>query len=268
MVNTAFSNYIDLVNCTKELKFPILTNKTNSEYTLPVFLNNSKLDKSFLTTPQTLKDYIAQSKHEEEIFDLKDRHDTDKLDLETSCKNFFTNNFIMDIFEFIIAIISVITTMIIIYVLCKHTKFRTLVVSLALQQVKEVSASAIKKDENYMCDCTSQFYIILALSIPMIGLVIFVILQVRRIKLCRGQLFSNAVKIMLLISDIQYYMLVKLYKTAGSIHLFKITGKLTPDKVKLNKHCFQDILEIDWKEIKVTFNGKVINLPKSITIKL
>ena len=40
------------------------------------------------------------------------------------------------------------------------------------------------------------------------------------------------------------------------------------DKVKLNKHYIWDILEIDWSEVQVTFNGKVINLPKSITIKL
>ena len=78
----------------------------------------------------------------------------------------------------------------------------------------------------------------------------------------------NVVKIMLLISDVQYYILVKLCKTAGSIHLFKIAGKLTPDKVKLNKHYIWDILEVHWSEIKVTFNGKVINLPKSITVKL
>ena len=67
-------------------------------------------------------------------------------------------------------------------------------------------------------------------------------------------------QIMLFISDTQYYMLVQLCKTAGSIHLFKNTGKLTPDKVKSNKHIW-DILEIDWKEIKVMFNGKLINLP-------
>ena len=29
-----------------------------------------------------------------------------------------------------------------------------------------------------------------------------------------------------------------------------------------------DILEIDWSEVKVTFNGKVISLPKSITDRL
>ena len=87
-----------------------------------------------------------------------------------------------------------ITTLIILYLLCKHNKLRTLVATLALQQVKKVSTSAMKQDTNKACDCTSQFYIILALSISIIGLVIFDILQVRKIKVCRGQLFSNAVK--------------------------------------------------------------------------
>ena len=94
------------------------------------------------------------------------------------------------------------------------------------------------------------------------------ILQARRIKFCRGRLFSNIVKIILLISDVPYYVPVTLCRTAGSIHLFKITGRLTIDKVRLDKHYVWDVLEIDWSNIKVTFNGKVINLPKSITVKL
>ena len=145
---------------------------------------------------------------------------------------------------FVIATISVMTTIIIIYALCKHIKLRVLVMSLALQQVKEVRAEAIR-NENYKYECTSQFYIILALSVVIIGLVIFAILQVRRIKLRRGQLFSTIVKIMLFISDVQYYVPVRLCKTAGSIHLFKITGRLMTDKVKLNRHYVWDILEMD-----------------------
>ena len=73
---------------------------------------------------------------------------------------------------------------------------------------------------------------------------------------------------MLFISDIQYYVPVKLCKTAGNIHLFKIIGTLTPNKVKLNKHYIWDILEIDWSKFKITFKGKVINLQKSITVRL
>ena len=82
----------------------------------------------------------------------------------------------------------------------------------------------------------------------------FTILQARRIKLCRGQLLSNAVKIMLFISDVQYYVPIILCKTAGSIHLFKITGILTPDKVKLRKYYIWDTFEKYWKEVKEMFN--------------
>ena len=73
---------------------------------------------------------------------------------------------------------------------------------------------------------------------------------------------------MLFISDIQYYIPVKLCKTAGSIHFFKITGEITMDKVKLNKYYIWDVLEIGWSEVKVILNGKVINLSKSITVRL
>ena len=57
------------------------------------------------------------------------------------------------------------------------------------------------------------------------GLVMFAVLHPRKLKLCRGCLFSNAVKIMLFILDVQYYVPIKLCKTAGSIHLFKIKAK-------------------------------------------
>ena len=67
-VNTAFTNYIDQFNLTEDLKFPILTKKTTSEYILLVFLNNSGFDGSLFTTPQALKEYISQYKHQKEIF--------------------------------------------------------------------------------------------------------------------------------------------------------------------------------------------------------
>ena len=146
--------------------------------------------------------------------------------------------------------ILAISTIIIIYTICKHNKLRALVTSLAFQQAKEVKAEEISEG-SHNCECTAQFYIILALSLIIIGLVVFVILQARRIKLCRGQLFLNVVKIMLFISDVQYYVPVKLCRTAGSMHLFKITERLTIDKVRLKKYYVWDVLEIDWSEIKV-----------------
>ena len=54
---------------------------------------------------------------------------------------------------------------------------------------------------------------------------------------------------------------------AGSIHLFKITGTLTPENVKLKRNILWDITDLDWKEVNMTLNGNKINLPTSVTIK-
>ena len=68
-----------------------------------------------------------------------------------------------------------------------------------------------------------------------IRLVMVTILHWRKSKFCKGHTFPNAVKIMVCISDVQNYIPIKLYKTAGSIHLFKITGTLKAKNVKVNK---------------------------------
>ena len=39
------------------------------------------------------------------------------------------------------------------------------------------------------------------------------------------------------------------------------------EKVKLNQNYVWNTLEIDWKEVNMTFNSNKINLPKFVTIK-
>ena len=106
-------------------------------------------------------------------------------------------------------------------------KLRTLVASFALQQVKEVGAVTQKEIKT---ECKILTYISLALTI--FGLVITAILHYRKSKLSRGCMLSNTVKIMIFLSDVQYYVPIKLCKTVESIHLFKITGTLKPEYVK------------------------------------
>ena len=85
------------------------------------------------------------------------------------------------------------------------------------------------------------------------------ILHYQKSKLCRGCTFSNAVKIMIFISGIQYYLPIKLCITADSIHLFKVTGTFIPENIKLKKNYIWDTLEIDWKEVTMTFNESKVN---------
>ena len=56
---------------------------------------------------------------------------------ELSNKNSLFNNFTIDIFLFVTAIISILVTTLVIYILCKHMKLKTLVTSLALLQIKK-----------------------------------------------------------------------------------------------------------------------------------
>ena len=90
---------------------------------------------NFLTASSNLKDFIHQYTHNVDIFDLKERHDNTIL---ITNKNFFSDNYVMDVFLFLTAIISLLGTTLTIYLLCKHKKHRMLTASLILQQVKEV----------------------------------------------------------------------------------------------------------------------------------
>ena len=98
-VNPAFVNYLDQIdNLTETLEFSTQKNKTTFEQTLPISLSVSKFDSDLLTAPRTLKG----------TFDLTKRHDN--IDENLPNKNFFSNNFIVDVFLFFTAIISLLVT--------------------------------------------------------------------------------------------------------------------------------------------------------------
>ena len=148
-------------------------------------------------------------------------------------------------------------TSIVLFIICKHIKLKSLVTSLTLQQLRDVDT--VTKQEhvsminNIECTCKIKWYIICMLSLLILGIVIFIILNARKLKQYGGHLFPNAVKTMLFMLHAKYYILVKLCRTAGSVHLFKITGKLTPEHVKLKRNILQDMIEIKLKRSQYYF---------------
>ena len=78
--------------------------------------------------------------------------------------------------------------------------------------------------------------------------------------------FSNTIKIIIFLSDIKSYIPIKLCKTSGSIHLFKLMGSINKENITLHKNTLWDIMEIDWWPVMATLNGNVINLPGSVII--
>ena len=215
-----------------------------------------------------MKDYVYQFKHKKEIFDFQKRY-IDNNDLDSN-KYSFLNNHIIDVFLFVTAIISLVVTTIVMYMMCRHTKLKSLVTSIALEQIRGADAVSIQEHISVMqdieCTCKMQWYTIATLGLVILGIIIFIVINARKFKLFREHLFSNTVKVMLFMSDTQYYILVKLCRTARSIDLFKIMGKLTPEYMKLKRNIIWDVIEIDWKEISMTLNRNKVNLPNSVII--
>ena len=131
------------------------------------------------------------------------------------------------------SIMSVITITLVIYLFCKHKHIRTIIASLILHKTKEVEANSSSNSETNNYKCRTVAYIGMVLTVLSMITVIFQ--HYRKSKLCRGYRFSNVVKIVLFISDVQNYIPLNLCKTSGSIHLFKIKGTLKPGDIKLNK---------------------------------
>ena len=138
-----------------------------------------------------------------------------------------------------------------------------LVASLILHKIK-VEANSNPEGTNYECRTLAYVGIILTV----LSMIIVTFLHYRKSRLCRGYKFLNATKIMLFISDVQNYVPIKLCKTSGSAHLFKIKGTLKSGDIKLNRNYLWDTREIDWNRVTITFNDNKIDLPKIVAIKI
>ena len=128
----------------------------------------------------------------------------------------------------------------------------------------ETNSNSNPETNNYECRTLAYVGII----VTVLSMINVMFLHYRKSRLCRGYTFSNAAKIMLFISDVQNYIPIKLCKTSGSIHLFKIKGTLKSGDIKLNRNYLWHTLEINWDKITITFNDNKINLPKIVAIKI
>ena len=170
----------------------------------------------------------------------------ESLDNEKEEDNFIETSIFhhlaFNVFIFVMAIISVIVMFIVIKLIFKGEKMQMLLANLAMiRGVKAINEEIKNVDKEY-------WIIITWLSI------------------FRKYHYSNTIKIMLFISDIKSYVPLKLCKTSGSIHLFKLMGNINKENVTLHKTMLWDIMEIDWRPVTITLSGNVINLPGSVII--
>ena len=59
-----------------------------------------------------------------------------------------------------------------------------------------------------------------------------------------------------------------LCRIVGSVRLFQITGKLTPECVELIPNILQDFWELEWNEVNMILNKLKVKFPTSVKIPL
>ena len=145
----AFTNYLNML---PNLTIPGLRrDRTTYDQPLPINLTFPILDSSLKDAPTNVKSFMCSYALNKEIFDFKQRHVSIVESSNNSNKNFFSINYIVDIFIFTSSIISLISITLVIYLFCKHKHIRTLVACLVLHKIKEVEANPNSKQTDSGC---------------------------------------------------------------------------------------------------------------------
>ena len=118
---------------------------------------------------------------------------TRKNEIQTNQKK-ITSNFKHDVLIFTAVLITLIITLIIIYVLYEQSELKALVMNIAMQRIKAVEAADMS---DILCTCKTQWYIMGMLIIITLGMLYLVTNKIRKTSFCKGHLFSNNTKILL-----------------------------------------------------------------------
>ena len=258
MANTAFLNYFDELIST--LDIPFFHNIRRQEHILPISLESDDFDEELLSAPKTLRELVEKYKQRKLSFDKQ--HKT--LDNENEDDNFIGtsvfDHLAFNIFIFVMAVILLIVMFIVVKLIFKGEKMWALVTNLAMiRGEKAISEESKTIDKEY-------WIIIICLSFILLCVLFLTIEKLYRMPMFRKYCYSNTIKIMVFLSDIKSYVPIKLCKTSGSIHLFKLTGSINKENITLHKNMLSDIMEIDWQPVTITLSGNVIILIGSVII--
>ena len=258
VANTAFLNYFDELIDT--LDIPAFHKIMRQEHVLPISLESNDFDEELLSAPKTLRDLVERYKQKKISFDKQHEILDDKKEDDSFTGTSIFDHLAFNIFIFAMAIISVIVIFIVIKLIFKGEKMQTLLTNLAMiKGVKAVNKENEAVNKDY-------WIIIIWLSLILLCILFLTIEKLYRMPIFTKYHYSNTIKIKLFISDIKSYVPIKLCKTLGSIHLFKLMGSINKENVTLHKNTMWDGIEIDWRPVTITLNGNIINLPGSVII--
>ena len=123
IVNLAFVNYFE--NMMEESGMPISGNWTPQEQILLISLKTFEIDPKLINAPKTLRELAIQYKSKKNALDKKEQ-DLDKPENNTGFQSFL-NSFLSNVLIFTATLITLIITLIVMYMLYGQSKLKALV---------------------------------------------------------------------------------------------------------------------------------------------
>ena len=222
-------------------------------------METDDFDKELLAAPETLRELVE--KYKKRKLNIDRQHKTLDTEDDTAIETSIFNHLASKIFIFTMAIISLIIGLIVIMLIFKGEKMQALVTNLAMIKGVKALIQDPKIGNIY------EYWIIIAwLTLILMGIMFLTIEKIYKMLIFQKYQYSNTIKIMIFFSNIKSYVSIKLCKTSGSIHLFKLTGSPNRENVTIHRNTIWDILDIDWQNITMTLNGSVVNVPGLVII--
>ena len=254
-INLAFANYLDQLDETIDV--PIERNWMHQTHVLPISIESFNMRTSLLQAPRTLKEYINQYQKNRKSLEIKEKI------IKEPTFNTFLSSYVVDVIVFVTGILTVILTFVIMYMLCRQSKLKSVVANMTLQCIKTIETAMIKEAES----CNFKLIQVLII-LNLVMTVLLILVRLKKSKVFQGHLFTNMVKINLFLANTQSYVPLELNSAAGNVHLFKLSGALVMENFTLKKNWIWEMLEINWNNTHVTLNDKEINLLGTLTIPL
>ena len=162
---------------------------------LPISIKSFNMNSSLLQAPKTLKEYINQYQENRKLLEAKEKT------IKEPTFNTFLSSYVADVIIFVTGILTVILTFVIMYMLCRQFKLKSIVANMALQCIKTIEAATIKETES----CNIE--LMQLLMIPnLVMTVLLIFIKLKKSKVFQRHLFINMVKINLFLANTQSYV--------------------------------------------------------------
>ena len=148
-INLAFMNYFD--DTIEELGIPILRNWTTQEQVLPLSTEAFEISPNLPNAPQKITRFRSSVPKQKEHF--RQERTGIRKKKEISKFKSFLNSFLADILLFTAAIVTMIITLVMIYIMYRQSKLKAFVANIVMQHIKGVEATDVS---DMLCMCKTQ----------------------------------------------------------------------------------------------------------------